>query len=206
MQLTQALHRNAQQTPGLMATTCADRVRTWAESRDRIAGLAGGLLAHGVATGDRVAIASLNSDHYHETLMATWWAGAVVNPVNVRWSPAEIAYSLVDCDTRVLLVDDAFAPAIPALREQAPCLETVIFCGEGSQPGGALHYEQLLAENRPAQDARRRGGDLYGVFYTGGTTGSPKGVMLSHDNLLVSAMGTMATACLQSRGGSLLHA
>ena len=206
MYVTQALHRLVQQEPDRPLTMYQGRVRTVAESADRVARLAGALRSAGVGPGDRVGMLSLNSDCYHEFMLGVPWAGAVVNPVNIRWSPAEVAYSLADCDTRVLLVDDAFAPAIPALREQAPCLQTVIFCGEGSQPGGTLHYEQLLAENLPAQDAHRRGGDLYGVFYTGGTTGNPKGVMLSHDNLLVSAMGTMATAHLQSRGGSLLHA
>lgn len=132
--------------------------------------------------------------------------GAVVNPVNIRWSPVEAAYSLADCDTRVLLVDDAFVPAIPALREHAPSLQTVIFCGDGPQPDGTLHYEQLLAENPPAEDARRGGSDMYGVFYTGGTTGSPKGVLLSHENLLVSAMGSITTTDLYGRGGLLLHA
>jgi acyl-CoA synthetase (AMP-forming)/AMP-acid ligase II len=78
----------------------------------------------------------------------------------------------------------------------------VIFCGDGPQPGDTLHYEQLLAENPPARDARRAGRDLYGVFYTGGTTGTPKGVMLSHDNLLASLMGTMTTVgLLGPRGG-----
>ena len=206
MYVTQALHRLVQQEPDRPLTVYRGRVRTVAESADRVARLAGALRSAGVGPGDRVGMLSLNSDCYHEFLLGEPWAGAVVNPVNIRWSPAEVAYSLVDCDTRVLLVDDAFVPAVPALREQAPCLQTVIFCGEGSQPRGMLHYEQLLAENLPAQDAHRRGGDLYGVFYTGGTTGNPKGVMLTHDNLLVSAMGTMASAHLQNRGGSLLHA
>ena len=148
MYVTQALHRLVQQEPDRPLTVYQGRVRTVAESADRVARLAGALRSAGVGPGDRVGMLSLNSDCYHEFLLGVPWAGAVVNPVNIRWSPAEVAYSLVDCDTRVLLVDDAFAPAIPALREQAPCLETVIFCGEGSQPGGTLHYEQLLAENR----------------------------------------------------------
>ena len=206
MQVTQALHRLLQQEPDRPLTVCDGRVRTVAESADRVARLAGALRSAGAGNGDRVGMLALNSDRFHEFLLAVPWAGAVVNPVNIRWSPAEIAYSLADCDTRVLLIDDAFAPVIPELRERAPSLATVIFCGDGPQPDGTLHYEQLLADSSPAPDARRGGGDLYGIFYTGGTTGTPKGVMLSHDNLLASFLGAMTTADLLSRGGRLLHA
>ena len=205
MQLTQALHRLLQQEPDRPLTVYGGRVRTVAESAGRVARLAGALRAAGAGDGDRVGMLALNSDRFHEFLLAVPWAGAVVNPVNLRWSPAEVAYSLTDCDTRVLLVDDAFAPVIPELRERAPNLTTVIFCGDGPHPDGTLHYEHLLAGSPPAPDARRGGGDLYGIFYTGGTTGTPKGVMLSHDNLLASFMGVAATG-LVSQGGRLLHA
>ena len=134
MYVTQALHRLVQQEPDRPLTVYQGRVRTVAESADRVARLAGALRSAGVGPGDRVGVLSLNSDCYHEFLLGVPWAGAVVNPVNIRWSPAEVAYSLVDCDTRVLLVDDAFAPAIPALREQVPGLQTVIFCGGGPSP------------------------------------------------------------------------
>ncbi|MDT5335426.1 MAG: hypothetical protein QOD90_931, partial [Mycobacterium sp.] len=147
MYLTQALHRNLQQNADQPATIYRQRVRTVAESADRIARLAGALAGLGVQRGDRVGMLGLNSDRYHEYFFAVPWIGAALNPVNIRWSPAEIAYSLVDSDTRVLFVDDAFAPAIPALREQFPGLATVIHCGDGELPAGAVSYEALIAEH-----------------------------------------------------------
>jgi acyl-CoA synthetase (AMP-forming)/AMP-acid ligase II len=206
MEMTQSLHRALQQEPDRASTVFGDRQRTVAETADRVARLAGALVELGVAPGDRVGLLALNSDRYLEYLLAVPWSGAAVNPVNIRWSPAEIAYSLVDCGTRVLLVDDAFAAVIPALRAQAPVLQTVIFCGEGPTPDGALNYEELVAGSDAIEDRRRGGDDLYGVFYTGGTTGHPKGVMLSHRNLLSSAMSALATADVVTRRGRLLHA
>jgi acyl-CoA synthetase (AMP-forming)/AMP-acid ligase II len=206
MYLTQSLHRSLQQNPDRPATICRDRVRTVAESADRIARLAGALSALGVQRGDRVGILALNSDRYHEYFYACAWIGAAVNPVNIRWSPAEIAYSLRESDTRVLLVDDAFAPVISALREQFPGLATVIYCGDGEPPINTLDYETLIAEHLPVEDIRAGGDELAGVFYTGGTTGHPKGVMLSHNNLLASALGGLATGQFLSPGGRLMHA
>jgi len=205
MYLTQSLHRNAQLDGGGVATVYGDRVRTWDESADRVARLAAGFVELGVSVGDRVAILSLNSDRYHEYLLATWWIGAVVNPINIRWSPAEIAYSLDDSSTSVLLVDDAFLPALEAIRAATPCLMTVVHCGDGPAPEGTVGYESLL-EHGTVEDQRYGGEALAGIFYTGGTTGFPKGVMLSHDNLLVSALGSCATGDFIVTGGRLLHA
>ncbi|WP_067698974.1 acyl-CoA synthetase [Nocardia jejuensis] len=205
MYLTQGLHRAAQQHPDGIMTICGDRVRTNREVRERVARLAGALREVGVGDGDRVAILSLNSDRYHEYLLAVPWANAVLNPVNIRWSPAEIGYSLRDSGTEVLLVDDAFAAMLPAIREHHAGLRTVIHCGDGALPEGALGYENLVAAAEPIEDARRGGEDLAGVFYTGGTTGFPKGVMLSHLNLGTSAMGGVASGFLFQPGGTFLH-
>ncbi len=158
MYLTQSLHQAVQRDPARTFTVFGARTRTVGESVDRIARLAGALRELGVRTDDRVGILALNSDRYHEFLLAVPWTGAVVIPVNVRWSVAEIAYSLVDCGTDVLVVDDAFAPAVPALREQAPNLRTVIFSGDGDVPDGLLDYEELVADGPAVEDARR-GGD-----------------------------------------------
>jgi len=204
--VTQALHRAVQQSPDGPMTIFRDRTRTAAESADRVARLAGALRSLGVRPGDRVGILALNSDRYHEFLLAVPWAGGVVNLVNVRWSAAEIAYSLGDCQTDVLFVDDAFAALVPGLRRPAAGLKTVIFCGDGETPDGVLDYEDLIRFADPVEDAGRGGADLYGVLYTGGTTGTPKGVLVSHRGVLTSAVGTLVTTEAITRGGMLLHA
>ncbi len=193
MYVTQGLHRHVQQRPDEIATVCADRTRTHAESVDRIARLAAALRALGIRDGERAAILSLNSDRYHEVLGATLWAGGVVVPVNIRWSVPEIAESLAEVDAAVLVVDDLFAGYVDGIRAAHPHLRHVVHAGDGPTPDGMLAVEQLVADNEPVEDARRGGSDLAGVFYTGGTTGRSKGVMLSHDNLLTSSMAGLAT-------------
>lgn len=205
MYLTQGLHRAVQQTPDRVATIYGNRIQSCVASAKRIARLAGALRGLGVKSGDRVGMLALNSDRYHEYLLAVPWADAVLNPINIRWSPAEIAYSLRDSQTNVLLVDDAFVQAVPALRNAYPDLNTIIHCGDGPTPAGMLDYEDLVAASEPVEDVRRSGDQLAGVFYTGGTTGSPKGVMLSHANLVTSALGMLSIGSFLTRGGRLLH-
>lgn len=200
MYLTQGLHRSVQQTPDAVMTVFGGRKRTFREVADRVARLAGALRGLGVGDGDRVAMLSLNSDRYHEYLLAVPWANAVLNPVNIRWSLAEIGYSLKDSQSTVLFIDDAFAPMLPALRQDYPELATVIHTGDGPAPEGALSYEALIAEAEPIADARRGGDEVAGLFYTGGTTGFPKGVMLSHTAMLTSTLGAIATGWLLRPG------
>lgn len=205
MYLTQGLHRSVQQTPDAAMTIFGDRQRTFREVIDRVARLAGALRQRGVGDGDRVAMLAQNSDRYCEYFLAVPWADAALNPVNTRWSTDEIVYSFKDSETNVLFIDEAFLPMLPALHEQHPSLHTVIYCGDGAAPNGTLGYEALIADATPIEDARRGGTELAGVFYTGGTTGFPKGVMLSHDNLLTSALGTIASGIWLEPGATLMH-
>jgi acyl-CoA synthetase (AMP-forming)/AMP-acid ligase II len=205
MNLTQGLHRGVQQHPDATATICGERVRTFAESVDRIARLAGALQELGVADGARAAVLSLNSDRFSEFLGATLWAGGVVVPVNIRWTVPEITESLVEVDARVLVVDDVFAACVDGIRAGHPGLQHVVHAGDGPAPEGMLGFEELVASHEPVDDVRRGGDDVAGIFYTGGTTGRSKGVMLSHRNLITSAMAGLAADVID-REGAYLHA
>jgi acyl-CoA synthetase (AMP-forming)/AMP-acid ligase II len=205
MYLTQSLHRAVQQHPERIAVRCGDRQRTFREFADRVARLAGALRKLGMQTGDRVAMLSLNSDRYLEYQMAVPWGGGVMNPCNIRWSAAEILYSLDDSGSTILLVDETFRPVVEQFRRDSSTLREVIYCGDGEVPSGMHGYEALLAAADPVPDAARRGEDLAGIFYTGGTTGFPKGVMLSHNNLCSSSLALHSEG-LAAPGGTYLHA
>ncbi len=191
MQMTQPLHSAADTRPDHLATIDGERRQSWSALRTRVARLASGLRALGVQPGDRVAILALNSDHYTESLYAVWWAGGAVVPMNSRWAVDEHAYSLDDSGAAIIIVDAHFTPMAAQICKAATGVRHVISIAE-TGGGTMLGYEAIIADHQPCDDARRGGEDLAGLFYTGGTTGFPKGVMLPHRalwyNHLVMAM------------------
>ena len=194
MDMTQALHKALQERPHATVLVCGERRSDFATFVDRVARLAAVLQSLGLAAGDRVGMLGLNSDRYVEYLYATWWAGGVINPVNIRWSAREVAYSLDDCDTRILLADAHFGAVAQAQLGLSKSLQTLVHFGDGSAPDGMLDAEALMATATPVADARRSGADLAAVMYTGGTTGLPKGVMLSHTNLYAGQLSANMAA------------
>lgn len=205
MYITQPLHRALQQHPDRTALICGTRKTSFRQMADRVGRLAAGLRDVGMRDGDRVAILSLNSDRYFEYLIAVPWGGGVINPCNTRWSVAELAYSLDDSGSRILLVDDQFLPVARDLKARCADLDVIIHIGDAPTAPDMLNYEDLIGRSQPMEDALRRDADLLGLFYTGGTTGTPKGVMLTHANFMSSALA-LASENIIARGGVFLHA
>jgi acyl-CoA synthetase (AMP-forming)/AMP-acid ligase II len=193
MRLTSPLHKSLRECPDAPGYADAELRLSHREFVDRVARLAAALRAHGVQPGDRVAMLAANSVRYVESLFASWWLGAVVAPVNTRWSAAEMAYGFEDCGAEVLIVDSRFAGSLDALGPVRAQLRTVIHAEKSPAPGGMLGYEDLLREHAPIADASEGGDQLAAILYTGGTTGRSKGVMLSHRALATNALATLAS-------------
>lgn len=207
MSLTQSIRRNAQQNGNGIATIDGDRQHTWNQFVDRVSRMAGAIQKLGAQRGDRVALLGVNTDRYLELSFAVWWAGAAVVPMNIRWSPQENAYSLRDSGAEILFVDDAFAGMVPEIladTEGTP-VKTRVHFGDGARPDGMLGYEDLISENDPIIDAGAASSDLAGIFYTGGTTGFPKGVMQSHQAIWSSSIALTCMLGL-NRKTRYLHA
>lgn len=188
MQVTQTLRRAAQLYRNETAIIDGATRMTWQEEAQRIPRLAGALQKLGIGDDDKVAILMLNGYRYFELFYGTLWAGGVMVPLNIRLAPPEIIYQVNESDATVLVVDDTFAAMLPAMAGHTPNLKHVIFASDNPPPDGCLSYDQLLADAEPIADAERDGDDTAGIFYTGGTTGRPKGVMLTHDNLMANSM------------------
>jgi len=192
MQLTQALTRAVQIHPRKVGTICGDRSRTWGEIGDRVARLGAALRALEVKPGDRVAVLALNSDRYIELFFAINWAGAAIVPLNIRWAIPENVYALKDCEPSALIYDDEYAEAVAQLQQQHP-VRCLIYMGDKAVPSGHQDYEALIRSTAPMENACGAKDELAFICYTGGTTGFPKGVMLSHTNVVYGLLNWIAS-------------
>lgn len=198
MNLAQHLERSAHSYPHRPAIGFgAARLYDYATLAERVARLAGALRERfGLVEGERVAIVSSNRPDYVETLYAIWHAGLVGVPANAKLHGAELSYILGHCGARVVFASPDCAAAIEA--HAPPSLERIVVFGGRS-------FDALLAAD-PAALTPRQGDDLAWLFYTSGTTGRPKGAMLTHRNLAAMARAYLDEVDRTSPGDPLLHA
>jgi fatty-acyl-CoA synthase len=192
--------RRARKTPHRIALIHEDRTVTYAELHDRVHRLAGVLRARGVRRGDRVAFLGPNHPAFLETLFAAGVLGAVFVPLNGRLTPPELRYQLDDCGA-VLLVA-VRAPLAGELGEpEGPRGRPAVLAAEGEE------YEALLAAAEPlGWDERVGPDDLCLIMYTSGTTGRPKGAMLTHGNMTWNSLNVLVDVDLTGEEVTLVSA
>ena len=170
--------------------------RTWADTSRRVNGVASALIALGLDRGDRVGVLMLNSARHFELWFAIPAAGLVMNDLNYRLAVEELRFICNDSGVKVLFVDATYLEVAHQLRASVPSLETIVWVGVGDDaPSDALAYDTLAA-TEPTALPRATSDELAAIFYTGGTTGLPKGAMLTHRNLTANAHHMIAHARL----------
>jgi long-chain acyl-CoA synthetase len=157
---------------------------TWAQFGDQVDRAAAFLRDLGLRKGDRAAVWMLNSHEYLELYYATALAGIVIVPLNTRWHESDVAFTLQDSEAEALIVDDHFAPRVATI----PRPKHLIYAGAGPCPAGMIAYGHSDSSHTFDEPDTE---DLVGLFYTSGTTGGPKGVMLTHGNLWSNLLHSM---------------
>ena len=176
------LAHHAQRTPDKALTLFEGEVTTYGQMADRVAALAGGLRRRGVGTGDVVAILSHNSPEFLEALFASNYLGAIAMPINWRLAAPEVRYILDHAGARALVCDDALRP----LADQAAHSLGDTLLRICTSPVDAPDWTSIGDLRHSAEEAEpvaASGDDVHRLMYTSGTTGRPKGVMLTHANL-----------------------
>ncbi len=206
--IKQLLHAPMMQAPEREIVYRDLRRLTYAELRDRIGRLASALAAIGVRPGDTVGVLDWDSNRYLEAFFAIPMMGAVLQTVNVRLSPEQVAYTIDHAGASTLLVNDEFVDIVQSLLPKLSKVKTLVAISDRQTPAGgqlrfAGEYEQLLAAASPAyvfpdfdENAQAT------TFYTTGTTGLPKGVYFSHRQLVLHAMAELALFGVAAKHGS----
>ncbi|MGB9224650.1 fatty-acid--CoA ligase FadD5 [Mycobacterium sp.] len=187
------LERHALMQPGATALRFLGNTVTWADLHRRVVALAGALSRRGVGFGDRVMILMLNRTEFVESMLAANMLGAIAVPLNFRLTPTEIAFLVQDCTARVLITEPVLAPVAVGVRDIEPLLNTIVVAGAATDDT-VLGYQDLIDEPGDAPEAVDVPNDSPAlIMYTSGTTGRPKGAVLTHTNLTGQTMTGLYT-------------
>lgn len=195
----------ARRAPDRIGILWKDKTWTYRQINFRVNSLANGLKKIGIRKGDRIAILGYNSNQVVECSLAIYKMGAVTVPINVRLLPQEAAYQVQDSGASAIIFESSVQPHIAEAAKTSPGLKHQICWGE-SLPG-QRSYEQFLKEfsTEDDQDTEVDRDDLAWLFYTSGTTGRPKGAMLTHGVLMEMLLGELADLCPADSNSVCLH-
>lgn len=201
MNLATLLQRAGRADAGRPALIHGTRVlATYADLAHRAAVLAGAFRDRlGLAAGDRVALIMKNTPDYVSVLFATWWGGLATVPVNAKLHPKEFDYILEDSGARVCFVTPDLADSVQETGQVRSGAVRVIEIGSAD-------WQALLSAEPMADPTPVSNDDMAWLFYTSGTTGQPKGAMLSHGNLLTMTACYFMDVDTVSAEDCVLHA
>lgn len=204
MRLGDVLLGTAEAYPNDLGLIFEDQRFTWRQTNERVNRLSNALIGLGLRHGERVAILARNSHQYMETYFALAKAGLVGVAVNTRLKPPEILHLLNDSGAAALLVSAGLHALAKECLSQAPSIRRVIGIDAGH--GFDLDYESLLLSASPAEPEREVSeNDLFVLAYTSGTTGRPKGAMLTQRSSATAALQGISSFHLQKHHCYLLH-
>ena len=190
------LERHALMQPNATALRFLGNTLTWGELRGRVAALADALSRRGVGFGDRVMILMLNRTEFVESVLAINMLGAIAVPLNFRLTAAEIAFLVEDCEARLIITESVLAPVATGVRDVESLLGTIVVAGGSTydDTAGVLGYEDLINETgEPHAPVDIPNDSPALIMYTSGTTGRPKGAVLTHTNLTGQTMTGLYT-------------
>ncbi|MGD8715449.1 MAG: long-chain-fatty-acid--CoA ligase [Desulfobacterales bacterium] len=182
--------------PHIEAIRDGDRSFTYSQIGTRVMAIARFFQAQGLQPADRISILEVNSHSFLESYYAAAGIGAILNPVNYRLAPKEMAFILRDAGSRWLIAGAQFASQVSGILKEDTPLEGILWIGDPGLPPVDLpyrDYEDAVRNHTGSFEPERRGEEQVAhLYYTSGTTGRPKGVMLTHKNVCLHALGTIA--------------
>ncbi|WP_409463634.1 acyl-CoA synthetase [Amycolatopsis sp. GA6-003] len=196
--------RRARAAPRATAFRCGELVLTYRDVHERTSRLAGALSAAGVSAGDRVAYLGPNHPAAPELLFASGLLGAAYLPLNFRLSADELEFILDDAAPEVLVWHEQFDVLAAEVLARVDVAHRVRVGGAADD--AAAYEELVLSADGPVPQSRARPGDVAMIQYTSGTSGRPKGVMLTHDNLVWNAINLLLDVDLRTDDVSLVAA
>ncbi|MET7770374.1 fatty-acid--CoA ligase FadD5 [Nocardia sp. NPDC005366] len=179
---------HAQMRPDEVALRFRGVDTTWKQFHERSLKFADALARRGVGFGDRVLILALNYPEYLEAVFGINALGAIAVPVNFRLTPPEVAYIVSDSGAKAIVTDTVLQPLATAVQAQSPTLQTCVVIG-GASGDGVVGFDDALAEEGEPHTPIDIPEDTPSlIMYTSGTTGSPKGAVLSYANMNAQAL------------------
>ncbi|MGV9269020.1 acyl-CoA synthetase [Kitasatospora sp. NPDC003701] len=198
--------RRARRSPERVALVFQDRPVSYREVHEHALRVANGLHALGVRRGDRVAYLGGNHPAFLETLFACGLLGAVAVPLNTRLATPELAHILADSGSTVLVHGPGHAEAVAGLRTGTAVRTFVPLDGAPPAPAGDVRYRELLAAPADPIDLPVDHPDPCLIMYTSGTTGRPKGVVLTHGNVIWNCLNLLIDLDLRADEIALVQA